>query len=142
MSSKPMQETIGCLMVQVAKAHRNVVSAALADLGLYLGQEILLMYLWKEDGLTQSELVERMEVEPPTVTKMLNRMEKCGLLHRCRDAKDARIYRVYLTDAGRALQEPVTDIWNVIEHRILADFTLEEKLLLRRFLVQVRQNLT
>ncbi len=136
-----MRETIGYMMVLVSKAHRNLVSAALADLGLYLGQEILLMYLWEEDGLTQSELVERMEVEPPTLTKMLNRMEKCGLLQRRRCSEDARSCRVYLTDAGYALKEPVYKIWHKLEKRILADLTIEEQLLFRRLLMQVRKNL-
>ncbi|MDM9383093.1 MarR family transcriptional regulator [Chlorogloeopsis sp. ULAP01] len=141
MSSKPMRETIGYLMVLVSRAHRNLVSAALADLGLYLGQEILLMYLWEKDGLTQSELVERMEIEPPTLTKMLNRMERSGLLERCRCPEDARSYRVFLTESGRSLQEPVTQLWHNFEKRILADFTLEEQLLFRRLLLQVRSNL-
>ncbi|MBF2006609.1 MAG: MarR family transcriptional regulator [Chlorogloeopsis fritschii C42_A2020_084] len=141
MSSKPMRETIGYLMVLVSRAHRNLVSAALADLGLYLGQEILLMYLWEKDGLTQSELVERMEIEPPTLTKMLNRMERSGLLERCRCPEDARSYRVFLTEGGRVLQEPVTQLWHDFEQRILTDFTLEEQLLFRRLLLQVRSNL-
>jgi MarR family transcriptional regulator, organic hydroperoxide resistance regulator len=142
MADKPMFQTIGYLMVQVSRAHRNQAAVVLADLGLYIGQEILLMYLWENDGLIQSELAELMQVEPPTLTKMLNRMEKAGLLERRRDDSDARICRVYLTQEGRQLQEPVTDAWNVLEQRILKDFTLEEQLLFRRLLLQVRSNLS
>ncbi|MCP6760502.1 MAG: MarR family transcriptional regulator [Fischerella sp. CENA71] len=142
MSSKPMQETIGYQMVLVSKAHRNLVGTALAELGLYLGQEILLMYLWEEDGLTQSELTDRLKIEPPTLTKMLNRMEKCGLLERCRCPEDARAYRVYLTKAGQALQQPVNQLWYEVERRILTNLTVEEQLLFRRLLMQIRSNLT
>ncbi|BAZ65510.1 MAG: MarR family transcriptional regulator [Pelatocladus maniniholoensis HA4357-MV3] len=142
MSSQPMQETIGYQMVLVSKAHRNLVSTALAELGLYLGQEILLMHLWEKDGLTQSELTERLKIEPPTLTKMLNRMEKCGLLQRCRCSEDARSYRVYLTEAGQALQQPVHQLWHEVEKRILTNLTFEERLLFRRLLMQVRSNLT
>jgi DNA-binding MarR family transcriptional regulator len=142
MPEKPMRETIAYLMVQVSRRHRNLVSIALADLGLHIGQEILLMYLWENDGLIQSELAVLMEVEPPTLTKMLNRMERAELLERCRDEADARVYRVYLTDKGRSLQEPVTHLWTVLENRILTDLTLEEQLLFRRLLLQVRHNLT
>lgn len=137
-----MQETLGYLLVQVAKAHRNVAGMALADFGLYIGQEILLMYLWETEGLTPSELAELVVVEPPTLTKMLQRLEKAGILERRPDENDARSYKVYLTEAGRTLQEPVTHIWNVLEKRILTDMTLEEQLLLRRLLLQVRRNLT
>lgn len=142
MSEKPMQETLGYLLVQVAKAHRNVAGMALADFGLYIGQEILLMYLWETEGLTPSELAELVVVEPPTLTKMLQRLEKAGILERRPDENDARSYKVYLTEAGRTLQEPITDIWNVLEKRILTDMTLEEQLLLRRLLLQVHRNLT
>lgn len=137
-----MLQTIGYLMVQVSRAHRNQASVILAELGLHAGQEILLMYLWENDGLIQSELALLMEVEPPTLTKMLHRMEKVGLLERRRDQQDARSYRIYLTDKGRALFEPVTHAWNVLESRILTDLTLEEQLLFRRLLLQIRSNLT
>jgi len=142
MPEKPMLQTIAYLMVQVCRAHRNQASVVLAELGLHIGQEILLMHLWENDGLIQSELALLMEVEPPTLTKMLHRMEKVGLLERSRDEQDARSYRIYLTDKGRALFEPVTHVWNVQENRILTDLTLEEQLLFRRLLLQVRSNLT
>ncbi|KYC39960.1 transcriptional regulator [Scytonema hofmannii PCC 7110] len=142
MTEKPMQETIGYLMVQVSKVHRNEACKVLGDMGLYVGQEILLMHLWENDGLIQSDLALKMQVEAPTLTKMLNRMEKVGLLQRRRDEEDARICRIYLTDAGRSLQKPVTQAWNLLEKRILANLTLEEQLLLRRLLLQVHNNLS
>jgi DNA-binding MarR family transcriptional regulator len=142
MSEKPIQETISYLMVQVSKAHRNQAGMVLAELGLHIGQEILLMYLWENDGLIQSELAELMEVEPPTLTKMLHRMEKAGLLERCKNQKDGRTCCIYLTEKGRSLQETVTKAWNELEKRILSDLTLEEQLLFRRLLLQVRTNLS
>jgi DNA-binding MarR family transcriptional regulator len=78
MPEKPMLQTIAYLMVQVCRAHRNQASVVLAELGLHTGQEILLMHLWENDGLIQSELALLMEVEPPTLTKMLHRMKKSG----------------------------------------------------------------
>jgi DNA-binding MarR family transcriptional regulator len=142
MPEKPMLQTISYLMVQVCRAHRNQASVVLAELGLHIGQEILLMHLWENDGLIQSELALLMEVEPPTLTKMLHRMEKVGLLERRRDEQDARSCRIYLTDKGRSLFEPVTHAWNVLESRVLTDLTIEEQLLFRRLLLQVRSNLT
>ncbi|MEO0826854.1 MAG: MarR family transcriptional regulator [Cyanobacteria bacterium J06635_15] len=113
----------------------------LADYQLHIGQENLLMLLWECDGRSQSELSDLMEVEPPTVTKMLNRLEKGGLLERQRDPIDARICRIYLTDAGWALEEPVQQIWQDLEARLTAHFTVEEQIILRRLLMQVRRNL-
>ena len=142
MSDQPIQETISYLMVQVSRTHRNLASVALAHFELYPGQEMLLRQLWQQDGLSQSELVAGLKVEPPTLTKMLHRLEKAELVERRRDEVDARICRVYLTDSGRALEEPVTRSWNQLEARILTDLTLEEQILFRRLLLQIYRNLT
>jgi MarR family transcriptional regulator, organic hydroperoxide resistance regulator len=140
-AKKSMQETISYLMVQVCKAHRNQACTVLGDFGLYAGQEILLMHLWENDGLIPSELASLMQVEAPTITKMLHRMEKAGLLERRKDEMDARICRIYLTEAGRSLREPVTRAWNLLEKQILANLTSGEQLLFRRLLLQVWDNL-
>lgn len=128
-------------MVKVAKAQRALVSNALADFDLHIGQERLLMELWHEDGLTQTELAIRLCIEPPTLTKMLSRLEKTQLLEKRRDPSDARIWRIYLTDKGHSFQKPVTELWFDIEATILAELSTEERLLYRRLLMQIYQNL-
>ena len=129
------------LMVRIAKAQRGLVSSALARMNLHIGQEILLMELWQQDGLTQTELCDRLCVEPPTLTKMLRRLEKTKLLEKRKDCKDARISRIFLTDKGRSLQKPITELWLELEKTILANLSLEEKILYRRFLMQIYQNI-
>ncbi|CAA9455020.1 MAG: hypothetical protein AVDCRST_MAG28-2312 [uncultured Rubrobacteraceae bacterium] len=73
---------------------------------------------------------------------MLSRMERAGLLERCRDPKDARCTRVYLTEKGRKLREPVECCWEAVQERAFAGITAEEEALLRGLLVRVRDNLT
>jgi DNA-binding MarR family transcriptional regulator len=68
-------------------------------------------------------------------------MEKAGLVERKHDVEDQRVSRVYMTKAGRALQENVEQAWHKLEEETFADFTLEERVLLRRFFVQMRENL-
>ena len=99
------------------------------------------MQLWHEDGLTQTELAERLCIEPPTLTKMLRRLEKTKLLEKRRDRKDARICRVFLTDKGSDLKEPVTDLWLKLKESILANLSSEERMLYRRLLMQIHDNL-
>ena len=132
MSNQNLSLTTTCLMVRVAKAHRGLVGAALKEMNLHIGQEKLLMELWKEDGLTQTELAERLRIEPPTLTKMLGRLEKTELLEKRKDADDARICRIFLTDKGYSLQEPFTKLWLDLEEIVLANLSLEEQLLLLR----------
>src|SRR6266487_4737630 len=97
-----------------------LVSDAFAELGLHLGQDLLLGELWEDDGLSQSELIARLGVEPPTMTKMLQRMERAGLLRRERAPAGGRVWRVYLTERGRALERPVREIRAEVERRLLA----------------------
>ena len=128
-------------MVKVAKAQRALVSNALTDLDLHIGQERLLMELWNEDGLTQTELAIRLCIEPPTLTKMLSRLEKTELLEKRKDESDARISRIYLTEKGHSFEKPVTELWSNIEATILDRLSLEERLLFRRLLMQIYENL-
>ncbi len=135
-------ESIGFLLTQINKTYRALMAGRLSDLGLHPGQESLLCQIWQQDGLTQGELAERLGVQPATVSKMLSRMDSAGLIAGCRDAADARITRLHLTEAGRALHQPIQEAWNDVEERMLAGFTMEERVLLRRLLMAILANLT
>ncbi len=135
-------ETTGYLLARVCKAHRGSVGDALVEVELHVGQEMVLLHLWQRDGLAPSELAGALGVEPPTVTNMLSRMERAGLLERCRDPRDARCTRVYLTEKGRELREPVERRWEAVEERAFAGITTEEEALLRDLLARLHDNLT
>ncbi|MEJ7819451.1 MAG: MarR family transcriptional regulator [Rubrobacteraceae bacterium] len=137
-----IQESIGYLLAQAAKEHRSRVSTAFSDLGIHVGQDMVLLCLWKEDGLTPSELASRLKVEPGTVSKVLSRMEKVDLVTRRSDPEDARSYKVYLTERGRALREPVESRWQEVEDRMVEELSPEEKVVLYRLLSRVRNNLS
>jgi DNA-binding MarR family transcriptional regulator len=102
---------------------------------------MILMQLYCQEGMPQSQLVEALGVEPPTVTKMLQRMEAAGLVARRSDPEDARVSLVYLTEQGRQTELPVTRSWEQLEERFVAGLTDMEKALLRRLLMQVLNNL-
>src|SRR2546430_8771976 len=83
-----------------------------------------------------------MEVEPPTATKMLQRMERAGLIERRPDPEDARVSRVYLTERGRELEQPVLDVWKQLEDQTVAHLSSTEQALMRRLLMQMSTNLS
>jgi DNA-binding MarR family transcriptional regulator len=139
---KPITESLSYLLVQVCKAHRGKAQELLTKIELHPGQEMLLLRLWPGDGLTQSELAGDMCISPATMTKMLDRMAKAGLVERRTDVEDQRVSRVYLTAEGRSLREPIEGIWHEIEAQSLVNLTLDERILLRRLLLQVYENLT
>ncbi|HXB19746.1 MAG TPA: MarR family transcriptional regulator [Candidatus Solibacter sp.] len=61
----------------------------------------ILVPLFEEDGLQMGELARRARLSKQTMTTLISTMEKKGLIHRSRDPKDARAFRVYLTDRSR-----------------------------------------
>jgi len=146
MSQKPphtpdAELSIDFLIAQVGRRHHKRAHALLEELGLYHGQPRLLRALWHEEGQTQSELAARLHVRPATMTKMLQRMAETGFVERRRDTKDQRLVRVYLTDAGRAVQEKVRHVWAQMEREVLEGFSLAERRQLREFLFRIRENL-
>ncbi len=123
------------------KAHYRRTHELLDELGLYPGQPIILFLLWKKDGRSQTELAEKMRISPPTMTTMLKRMEKAGFVRRCADKEDLRVSRVYLTDKGIEMQNRALEVYNKVDEECFQGFTSEEKLLLRRFFLHMRDNL-
>ena len=70
----------------------------------------VLFTLWKTDGLKVIELGRRALLEPSTMTGLLDRMERDGLVTRVADVNDRRVQRIYLTDTGREVKIPVLNI--------------------------------
>ena len=141
MSELPEVETLDFLFAQICKLKHARVQALLEGIGLYRGQPPVLRALWAQDGLTHTDLARSLEVQPATITKMINRMEKNGFVQRRQDPDDQRVSRVYLTEAGRAVQEDVRQVWRTLEQEAFGGFTMEERVLLRRFFLQIRENL-
>jgi DNA-binding MarR family transcriptional regulator len=129
-----MQDTLSYLLVQVAKAHRQRAQQAFTDAGLYVGQETILMQLWREDGLALSQIIDRSCVQPATITKMINRMEKAGLVERHPDPDDGRAKRIYLTDAGRGIEGEVKSAWQDLENATLQNLSEDDQEVMRDLL--------
>ena len=142
MAQQTNEESNDFLLVQVSKLHRSRAHHLLESLGLYRGQTHVLRALWEQEGMTHGELAAQIRVQPATITKMIQRMEKAGFVARRPDPKDQRVSRVYLTEAGRTVQGKVEQVWQTLEDETFAGFTFEERVLLRRFFLQIRENLS
>ena len=134
-------ESLDALFAQICRLKHARIHTLLETLGLYRGQPSVLQALWEQEGLMHTELARRLQVQPATITKMLQRMEKAGFIERRPDLDDQRVSRVYLTDAGRAVRADVQQVWRQLEEEAFAGFTLEERVLIRRFFQDIRENL-
>jgi DNA-binding MarR family transcriptional regulator len=77
----------------------------LEDLGLTYPQYLALLVLWEQDGVTVSDLGDRLHLDSGTLTPLLKRMEAAGLLSRLRDVQDERRVLIRLTAEGRSLKK-------------------------------------
>jgi MarR family transcriptional regulator, organic hydroperoxide resistance regulator len=141
MPRDPSSDSINYLLAQICRLHHARSRTLLEEIGLYRGQPPVLRALWEKEGLTHSELAEHMHVRPATITKMIKRMEKTGFVTCKADEKDQRVSRVYLTEAGREIQKEVHQIWRTLQDETFDRFTMEERIVLRRLFLQMRENL-
>ncbi len=93
------------LISVAARLFARTLQTRLASHGVSAGQWPLLLYLWEQDGLSQKQLSRRVQIEEPTTTRTLGRMERDGLVFRKRDEKDRRRINVFLTMRGKELRE-------------------------------------
>ncbi|SES37752.1 DNA-binding transcriptional regulator, MarR family [Lentzea xinjiangensis] len=113
----------------LARQHRGLASSLLADLGLFPGQELILMQLRDRDGRSQKQLVDALKLDHSTIAKSVRRLENAGLVTRAADEADARVKVVSLTETGRALQERIRNVWTELENTSNRGLTEQERAL-------------
>ncbi len=94
--------------------HRARAAALLTPLGLYPGQEALLLELARTGPMIQAQLSEALGCEPPSVTLMTRKLEASGHIRRNPAPADKRASIVELTDSGRALAGRVKQVWRAL----------------------------
>lgn len=99
-----LDDSLGWMLNNAARLVQRRFSAKLAPHGVTPPQWGVLVALWEQDGLPLSELAKRSYFDGPTMTGIVDRLESAGLVTRRRDSQDRRVISVYLTDAGRALE--------------------------------------
>ncbi len=105
------------------------------------GHAGILFVLNKEGELSQRELSEKMNLTPPTITSAIQKMEKLGYIRRKPDEHDQRILRLCVTEKGKTFIHDICNVGKEIEEIVFRGMSMEETLLLKRLLIQVRDNL-
>lgn len=100
------KSSVGYLVNHLARLLAQRLQQRLASHDLALGAFPALLELWEKEGLTQKQIIQKLDIEQATMANTLKRMERDGLIVRKRDASDGRIQRIYLTDRARELETP------------------------------------
>ena len=137
----PLPETMSYLLAQVCKLHRQLADELLNEIGLHVGQEMVLCALWEKEGVTQTELGGHLAVQPATVTNALRRLERKGLVERIPDTDDQRVFRVFPTAESKRRKVDVEEKWDQLERTSFTGFTGREREVLHSLLSRVHENL-
>lgn len=127
----------------LALRHRARAASLLSDLGLYPGQEFLLMELAKNGPLIQAKLADAIGCEPPSVTLMVRKLETGGYLTRQPSTSDRRASVVAITPKGKALVGRLEKVWGDLADETMAgvDMPLDDvATLLTRLADNVRRH--
>jgi DNA-binding MarR family transcriptional regulator len=111
----------------LAVASRTVISLykpLLEPLGLTHPQYLVMVALWESEPLSVKEISALLQLESPSVSPVLKRLQAAGLIERQRDAADERTVRLSLTPRGRSMKEQARDIPSAIFDQL--GMTLEE----------------
>jgi MarR family transcriptional regulator, transcriptional regulator for hemolysin len=105
-----LERNFGFILHDVARLLRTTYDRRVRELGLTRSQWWVLTHLFRKDGINQSELSEVLELEKPSLGRLLDRLESKGWVRRAADPHDRRAKRVFLTDAAEAPMQIMRDI--------------------------------
>ena len=134
-------ESIAFLMRDTYGAFARAFQIELARSGLTMSMWFFLRALSKQDGLAQSQLMERAGLMQPATSASLKQMERKGLILRKDDPGDRRMSRVYLTDKAKRLLKKLFPAAARIREKAVVEFTAQELDVLREMLKRMKANL-
>ncbi len=126
-----------CIIFLLAKAYQKAhgnFKRRLQDCGLTPIQHLILEALWMEDGLSAGDIGKQLVLDGATLSGVLERMAAGGWITKESDPEDKRILRVFLTPKSKQLHPKLAQARDRTNEDLLKPFTLEEKILLKRFL--------
>ncbi|TWF52881.1 MarR family winged helix-turn-helix transcriptional regulator [Neorhizobium alkalisoli] len=125
---------------QLAKGFARSLQKRSLSLGFSPGQFPVLLELWQEDGLTQKQLLDRLEVEQATLANTLARMERDGLIARVKHPSDKRAQIITLTEAGRALEMSAVEAAADADAALFSGFKRFERDLMIEYMRMIVEN--
>lgn len=128
-------------MASTAVARRLQRNFKQAGTEITIEQWSILYHLWKEDGLSQQELCNRSFRDKPSLTRLIDNLEKLKLVKRVPSKEDRRINTICLTDAAKSLQDTTMLLANQTLNEALDGVSAEEIEVCKAVLQQVYDNL-
>jgi len=133
--------TLGFLLHEVARLLRKRFEQRAKNLGLTRSQWQVVAYISKNEGIHQAGLAELLEVEPITLTRILDKLGERGMVARRQHPTDRRIWLLYLKEAALPLLEVMREIGDATRSEAFDGVTQEERDQLFNILSTMKTNL-
>ncbi|MDF7776529.1 MarR family transcriptional regulator [Sphingomonas sp. AOB5] len=137
-----MTETLGFVLSDLSHQMRRVFDVRARKLSVTRAQWKTLFVLSRAEGVNQGMLAEKLDVEPITACRMVDRLEEAGLVERRRDPADRRAWLIYLTETARPLVSELRALGDQLNEDALQGIDTAEREQLLATLAKVRANLT
>ena len=141
MEPENLDRNFGFILNDVSRLMRTTFDRRAKSIGLTRSQWWVLVHLYRRDGLVQAELAEILEIERPTLGRLLDRLENKGWLRRQADPKDRRVKRVYLTDEVKPAMKSLRRIAADLRQQALEGLNKDEREQLVDTLIHMKTNL-
>ncbi|MBU5591651.1 MarR family transcriptional regulator [Clostridium sp. MSJ-4] len=127
MSKTNLNELYGALHRLNRQMHRTSHRENHGKGGLYHGQANLLLLILQNNGASQRDLAEQLDVRPSSMTEMLRKLEQSGLIVRKQDNKDQRVMRIYLTGEGEKVAQKMSESKDAFVESLFQGLTEDEQ---------------
>ncbi|MBE7184219.1 MAG: MarR family transcriptional regulator [Methylobacterium mesophilicum] len=128
-------------LVRINRKMRNLFDDRARAQGLTLPRARLLLHLARNGAATQSELAGALEIEQPTMVKLVDGLEAKGLVRRCPVEGDRRAKRIELTDAAQAGANSILDFVAELREQVLEGVDEADLLAATRVLKRISRNM-
>ena len=137
-----VQEPLAFMLSDTARLLRRRFDLRARSLGVSRAQWQVMLALSRSEGINQTGLADRLEVETITLCRMVDRLADAGLVERRADPADRRAWNLYLTDAARPLLGQLHAIGDEVVGAALAGISEADRTALAETLGQLRANLS
>lgn len=133
-------KSFGFIINDIARMLRRNFDRRAQSLGLTRAQWTVLMHLRRQDGLRQTDICNLLEIQPISLTRLIDRMVKSGWVERRDDVEDRRVKRIFITEKVKPLLSQLRDLGMQVREEALAGLSEKEREHLMGVLLKIRCN--
>jgi DNA-binding MarR family transcriptional regulator len=135
-----LNEHIGILIRNTDLAIANYVKKKLEPFNLAPEQNLIMMILWKQEGISPNEFVVHLNKDKGNIARMIASLEKKDYIMRVEDPSDKRTFKVHLTEKGKSLESLVVPVLQETHQTVMTGITAEQFSVLEELFTKMINN--